>query len=194
VVIWADPTVPNRHQALLEGGPDPTPWLEHGVQRLMECGAEILVVPCNTIHAYMPAVVRGKDVEFVSIIDATVSAVTRAGPRGRVGLLAADGALASELYQSALRDAGMEPVVPPTPSQRTLMQVVYSVKAGAAGPQERQQLLSLVAELRATGVATVIAGCTEVSTLLAGLDVDDIIDPSQVLALQTVERARSARW
>lgn len=192
VAIWADPTVPNRQEALLAGGVDPTPWLERGVHHLIECGAEILIAPCNSVHAYLPAVVHGKDVEFISIIDATVAAVMQVGPSGKVGLLATDGALASGLYQSALRDSGLETVVPSAPTQKNLMDVIYGVKAGDVGPAARQHVLSLVAQLRADGVATVIAGCTEISTLLAGPDVDDVIDPSQVLALATIDRARSA--
>ncbi len=194
VVIWADPTVPNRHEALMAGGQDPRPWLEDGVQHLMRCGAEILVVPCNTIHAYMPAVVQGKDVEFISIIDVTVEAARQRDPTGRVGLLAADGALASGLYQSAFADESMELVLPSEVSQVALMKVIYSVKAGEAGPEERRSLASLLADLTGSGASTVIAGCTEVSVLLAQLEVDvRVIDPSQALAEKTVERARPVR-
>ncbi len=194
VVIWADPTVPNRHEALMAGGQDPRPWLEEGVQHLMRCGAEVLAVPCNTIHAYMPAVVEGKDVEFISIIDVTVEAARQTDPTGRVGLLAADGALASGLYQSAFEEEGMELVLPSEVSQADLMKVVYSVKAGASGPKERQSVVSLLAELVGGGASTVIAGCTEVSVLLAKLDVDvRVIDPSQALAEKTIERARPVR-
>ena len=194
VVIWADPTVPNRHSALLAGGQDPTPWLEEGVQHLMRCGAEILVVPCNTIHAYMSAVVEGKDLEFISIIDVTVEAVRQGDPTGRVGLLAADGALASGLYQSEFKDERMELVLPSEVSQAALMKVIYSVKAGKAGSKERRTVVSLLAELADSGARTVIAGCTEVSVLLAQLDVDvRVIDPSQALADKTIERARLVR-
>lgn len=195
VVIWADPTVPNRHEALISGGEDPTPWLEAGVGHLLRCGAEILVVPCNTIHAYMPAVLRGADVEFISIIDATVEAVQATDTTGKVGLLATDGALASGLYQSALRDAGRVTVLPSELSQQQLMRLVYAVKAGTAGPAERSHVGSLVTELEGQGVSTVIAGCTEISVMLSDRAADvgaDVIDPSEVLARTTIERAWSA--
>lgn len=192
VVIWADPTVPNRNEALLEGGENPTPWLERGVQKLIDCGAEILVVPCNTIHAYLPSVVEGKSIEFINIVDTTVETIKLGVQEGNVGLLGADGALASGIYQSALRDAGIEPILPLDKSQKNLMNVIYSVKAGEAGDEERQEIAGILTEMRARGVSTVIAGCTEVSVLLTELDVPmTIIDPSQVLALKTAERARS---
>lgn len=194
VVIWADPTVPDRNEALLAGGEDPTPWLETGVQHLLRCGAEILVVPCNAIHAYMPSVIQGKDVEFISIIDTAVDSVPKADPTGRVGVLAADGGLASGLYQAALRDVGKEPVLPSTLSQQALMRVIRAVKVDKAGPAERHQVASLLTDLQRDGASIVIAACTEISVLLDDIDTDlHIIDPSDVLAHKTVESARRAQ-
>lgn len=193
VVIWGDPTVPDRHEALLNGGEDPGPWLREGVDHLLRCGAEILVAPCNTIHAYLPAVVAGREVEFISIIDTTVEVVRGAGTGGRAGLLAADGALASNLYQSALHREGITTVLPSRESQRRLMEVIQAVKTDGAGDRERAAVASLVTQLADQGAATVIAGCTEISVLLRGLDVDaHVLDPSELLARRTVERARSA--
>lgn len=192
VAIWADPTVPDRSRALLGNGEDPTPWLERGVRHLVECGAEILVAPCNTIHAYLAAVIEGHDVEFISIIEAAIEATTETDSTGRVGLLATDGTLASGLYQSALTDAGLKPLFPSEADQKILMQTIYGVKAGEVGQKEREQILALVEGLHRRGVNTVIAGCTEISVLLSQLNANvHVIDPSQALALKTVERARS---
>ncbi len=194
VVIWADPTVPSRQEALTAGGQDPSPWLEAGVEQLLRCGAQILVVPCNTIHAYLPAVLAGKDVEFISIVDTTVEAVRQMDPVGRVGLLATDGALASGLFQTAFGRAGLDLVLPVESSQAVLMELVAAVKTGAAGEAERRQLSGLLAKLAGNGAGTVVAGCTEVSVLLAQMDVDArVVDPSQVLVDKTIERARDVR-
>src|SRR3546814_6650974 len=51
VVIWADPTVPDRTLALTENGPDPTPWLIRGARVLRESGATTLAIPCNTARS-----------------------------------------------------------------------------------------------------------------------------------------------
>ncbi|MGI8946735.1 MAG: aspartate/glutamate racemase family protein [Ornithinimicrobium sp.] len=191
VVIWADPTVPSRQQALLAGGTDPTPWLEEGVRHLMGAGAEIVVVPCNTIHAYLGPVLADQPVEFLSIIDTTVRAIQRRDAR-RVGLLATDGALASGVFQAALDAAGIEWLLPMPSQQEALMGVVDAVKAGRSEQRLHAQVQEMRSDLRERGAATTIAGCTEVSALLgdlsAGDDVD-VIDPALELALRTIERA-----
>src|SRR5436305_14021021 len=56
VVIWADPTVPDRTPAVLDGGEDPTPWLLRGAERLVAMGAAFIAVPCNTAHAFFPRI------------------------------------------------------------------------------------------------------------------------------------------
>lgn len=192
VVIWADPTVPSRNEAILSRGQSPTPWLERGVQTLIRAGAEIIVVPCNTVHTYLPAVMAMKNVQFISMIDATIEALSRSTGGAKIGLLAADGAIASHLYQSALRKAGFEPVLLDEPSQQELMQVIDNVKAGRVGREERDRVLTQLTKLVAQGASTVIAGCTEISVVLSGIEPElNIIDPSQVLALKTVECALS---
>lgn len=191
VIIWADPTVPSRQEALLAGGPDPTPWLREGVRHLVEAGAEIVVVPCNTIHAYLGPVMADQPVEFLSIVDATVAAIERRGV-DRVGLLATDGALASGLFQSAFRVAGIEWVLPTSPQQETLTRVVEAVKAGRVGTETREKMNKLLSGLMHSGVRTVVAGCTEISTLLdlmSPSDSNDIVDPALELALHTIARA-----
>ena len=56
VTIWADPSVPDRTEALLGVGADPTPTLVSGARKLREAGAELVAIACNTAHAFAPAV------------------------------------------------------------------------------------------------------------------------------------------
>lgn len=165
VVIWADPTAPNRQEALLVGGTHPTPWLEEGIARLVAGGAEIIVSPCNTAHVFLQPLMEGRDIEFLSIVDAAVEALPEA-PAGPVGLLATDGALATGLYQNALKARGMHFALPSPELQPELMDTVYAVKRGEIGERERKRIESLMEELQDQGVSGIIAGCTEVSVLL----------------------------
>lgn len=191
VVIWADPTVPSRQDAILRDGTDPTPWLVDGVTRLVDAGADLLVVPCNTVHRFVgPAVPDG--VEFISIIDVTVDAVGRRGRAGAVGLLATDAALVSDLFQAALREDGRDVVLPAPADQAALRDIVEQVKANTADANSHRRLLAILDDLTARGAAVTIAGCTEISALLGtyhDTGGHDVVDPSEELAIATVDRA-----
>lgn len=192
VVIWADPTVPSRQEAILGEGPDPTPWLRQGVGHLVAAGSEIIVVPCNTVHNYMPAVMRDQPVEFISIIDATVEALVNRHVQ-QVGLLATDAALAARLFQTAFDAVGIGVILPSPQQQSEVMTLVEAVKSGQLAPILREQLGHIMADLRARGAGVTVAGCTEISTLLGSMALAqdaEVIDPALELALKTIERAK----
>ena len=196
VVVWADPTVPSRQEAILSNGRDPSPWLETGLQRLQQCGAEIVVVPCNTVHRYLPPIMEGQPTEFISIIDTTIQAVQRIAGEGAIGLLATDGALLSGIYQQALGDAGYSVAQPSLEDQSRLMEIVHRVKAGDTGPELYVDMRRILANLECQGVRAAVVGCTELSTLLEQVDGGGsmlLIDPAVELAIATVSSARQQR-
>lgn len=195
VVIWADPTVPSRQEALLGCGIDPSPWLREGIHNLMASGAEIIAAPCNTAHAYLGPLMADKPVEFLNIIDTTIEALLARNLQ-QVGLLATDGALASGLFQTALDAAAIRWVLPAPQEQTRLMSLVEAVKADQSAPFLEKRLDSLFTDLRRLGVDTMVAGCTELSTLLNGrgrASGADVIDPALELALKTINRATRSR-
>ena len=190
VVMWADPTVPDRLAAVRGTGTDPSPWLEQGVRRLQEAGAELIVAPCNTVHAFLPEVVARTGVEFLSIIDTAVAAAVAADPASKVGLVAADGAVESELYQRALLAAGREAVLPSPSEQNELMRIIHAVKSGEHGQSERDALSVIFAALAAHGAGSVIVGCTELSVVVDDVRTDlRVVDAAEELARLTVARA-----
>lgn len=193
VVIWADPTVPSRQDAFLREGPDPSPALREGIGHLVGCGAEIVVSPCNTVHAILPGIMAEYPVEFISIVDATLDAAEAAIGGGVAGLLATDAALAAHVYQDALRARGYATKIPSSPSQASLMKLVDDVKGGRFDAGLHARFRALLEDLAAQGVSTVIAACTELSTLIHGSASPDgltVIDPAVALAEATIQRAK----
>ena len=192
VVMWADPTVPSRQDALLAGGTDPTPWLVEGMDRLEAAGAQVIVVPCNTVHKFLPPVVAGRAARFISIIDATLEALPDPVRCPRVGLLATDGALASGIFQDALLARGYDVALPEPDEQRDLMTLVQTVKSHGVDADMRRALGDLLDALSARGAGVAVAGCTELSALLGAQGTGGaiaVIDPASELAKATVRAA-----
>ena len=188
VVIWADPTVPDRAAALLEGTTDPTPWLLDGARKLEAAGADLIVVPCNQAHAFLPGIAEAIGIPFVSIIEATVQSLHASlRPLRRVALLAATGTVRTGLYQEQLDQAGIELLVPTDPEQELAMAAFRAVKAGDTGPATEDCLTDVASRLVSRGADVLIAGCTEA---LLALSVErltvPVIDPAQALAEKIV--------
>jgi aspartate racemase len=193
VVIWSDPTIPDRTRALLDGGEDPTPAMVVAAQALAAMGAEIIAVPCNTAHAFLPQVQHHVDVPFLDMIEETAAHIARAHPSARVaGLLSTDGTQRAGLYQAVLGERHVEVVAPAPDSQREVMRAIELVKSGAG--RQRAAGAAVVAaagELVAAGAQLVIAGCTEIPLLLdEGQLAVPLVDPAQVLAEAVVCRTK----
>lgn len=192
VVVWADPGVPDRSAALVGDGEDPTPYLEHGTRVLLEAGAEVIAVACNTAHAFLPLVVERTGARVVHMVERTADHVASLRPRvSTAGILATTGTLRAGLYQRALAESGIAVVLPDDADQARVMRSIASVKAGVGGAPERAAVLRVAETLAASGAEVVVAGCTELALLLDGADVGvPWVDPALVLARAVVAAAR----
>jgi aspartate racemase len=186
VVIDSDPSIPDRTAALLDGGRSPVPALVAGAARLVRAGAQIVCMPCNTAHAFLPAVRSACPVPVVDMLGETATVAESGGRDRSYGLLATTGTARTGLYQRAFGRRGLDVVVPPAPAQETVALAIGLVKAGRR--DEAADLLRPVAlGLRSVGADVAVLGCTEISLLreeLAG--VVDVLDALQVMVDATV--------
>jgi aspartate racemase len=194
VVVWADPSVPDRTVAVSGRGPDPTPWLRRGARHLEAMGAEIIATPCNTAHAFLPRVMSSIRARMLDMIEETAREIRHAHPTIRsIGLLASEGTVQAGLYEAKLQQAGVRVLIPDEATQRSnVTAAIRSVKAGETGPECTGLLAAAAHSLARRGAQAVIAGCTEFPLILdeaaAGLPV---IDPTSILARSVVRSAGS---
>lgn len=167
VVVWSDPRVPDRTAAIRGEGPVPTPCLEEGGRALVEAGADVVAIPCNTAHAFTAGLASRIGVPVLDMVEVTVAAVVARQPRPQaVGLLATDGTLLAGLYHEAFARRGVPVLVPEPRDQARVMRAIRAVKAGDLGVTRRQEATDLVAGLVAEGADAVVLGCTELPLLL----------------------------
>ena len=194
VLIWSDPSIPDRTAALLGGGADPVPLLTDGATRLRSAGAAFLVVPCNTAHAFLPRVRERVDVSFLSMIEATATRIAgESASVARVGLLGTTATVQSGLYREELDRYGLELVAPTPTAQARVMAGIARVKAGAIDAEAWRLVSEAATALADAGAELIIAGCTELPLALAWHETGlPLIDPTQVLAEEAVRRVLRA--
>jgi aspartate racemase len=129
VIVLSDPSIPDRTQAILGKGEDPTPRLRRGLERLVEWGADVLAVPCNTAHFFIDRFRDEFPVPFIHIVEATVKAAAANSPDG-AWLLSTSGTRISGLYASYAIGEGYRFLDPPDKAQELIQQCVLQVKAG----------------------------------------------------------------
>ncbi len=191
LVIWADPTVPDRTEALLDGGEDPTPWLLNGARKLADMGASFIAVPCNTAHAFLPRIAPEVPVPFLHMMEEVAATVEIQFPLvERVGLLATTGTVSIGLYQEAFARHHIEVAVPDEANQRQVMAAIHRVKAGDIGAEVTALVRAAADYLIGQGAELLVTGCTELPLVFRDGDARvPVLDPTAVLAAAIVRRA-----
>ena len=200
LVLLSDPRVPDRNAGVAGTGPSPGPRLADMARRLELAGAEVLLMVCNTAHAFADEIRAASRAPLVSIIDEAVAATLAAASRPtRVGVLAAAGAQDARLYPTAFGAHGVTVAEPLGPGRARFMDLLYRVKAGETGLAARAEMLALATSLVADGAEALVAGCTEVPLLLtqsdlaaAGLDVP-LVSSTDALVAAAVAIGTGAR-
>ncbi|WP_297498714.1 aspartate racemase [Thermococcus sp.] len=188
VIIYNNPKIPDRTAFIVDHGEDPRPELIASAKKLEECGADFVIMPCNTAHYFAEDIQRAINIPLVSMVEETAERVREMGIR-RVGLLATDGTIKGRVYQRALERRGIEPILPDEDDQRLVMKGIYDgVKAGNI--ELGRELLLTVARKLEERTGGIIAGCTEVSVALRPEDLKvPLIDPMDVIAEKAVKLA-----
>jgi aspartate racemase len=165
VLIWSDPRIPNRSDAILLGGASPLPALLQGLALLEAGGAGLIVMPCLTAHHYIRELTAAASVPFVNLIDESLrSARARVPGMRRVGLLASSGTVRAGLFRAPFEKKGIEVLVPGPRGQDRLAEAIREIKAGRIAGRPRAAIVRAARALVSRGAEAVIAGCTEVSS------------------------------
>lgn len=192
LILYNNPKVPDRNAALAGRGPSPGPVLAAMARALERAGAEFLVMPCNTAHAFADAVTAATTLPFISIVEETCAAAMALRPGlTRAGLLGTPACIASGLYATGLAGRGVETVCGDDEAMARFSELLYAIKAGQRGSAVRAGMASLAKGLHERGAEIVIAACTEVALVLGPRDLPlPLLDSLDVLAAQCVRYSR----
>lgn len=190
IVVDNNTTIPDRTDHILNGGADPIPHLIESARLLENAGADFLIMPCNTAHNFYAQVAEVIEIPFLNMITETVQRIKKEHPAGsKIGLLATEGTVASEIYHRLFNAEGFQIVVPEKDMQEKVSRFIYDVKGG--GDKSGGMLLQAAADaLFDHGCVSCILGCTELSV---GHDqygfVGNFVDPLEVIAEQAITYA-----
>jgi len=191
VIIYSNSKVPDRTPAILGKGPSPLPELIRAGKRLEEAGADFIIIPCNTAHYFIEQLQKELRIPILDMIKLSAEQAKKKYTKvKKVGLLATDGTLKSELYKTAYGKAGIEIIEPTHEKQVEVMKAIYQyIKAGNL-IDGGFMLRGVANELVSLGAELIICGCTEVSLVLREGELPvPVLDPLQILAEVAVAEA-----
>lgn len=202
VIIDSNPAIPDRTLNIVYGQESPLPLLTQGAQLLEKAGADMILIPCNTAHYFIPEISKTINIPILHMLEITCRHIAKqveklpeyAGAlKIPVGVLATTGTIKTALYQRYLERENLEAIIPTEQEQESLvMEAIYGRKGVKAGyHEEPAKLLKQAANsLIDRGAKFVIAGCTEVPLVLTEKMIAvPLINSMEIVAQQAVSLA-----
>lgn len=159
VLLYSNPQIPDRSSAILGKGPDPTDELKKGLLTILDWGADILAVPCNTAHLYIDLFKDDLDLPLIHIVEASIEACKSKSPEG-AWLLGTEGTLQCGIYQSYARRKNYPFYLPGEDNCRMVQHCIELVKANRLEESGRI-LKGVVMDLWKERPVPVMTACTE---------------------------------
>ena len=194
VVIYSNPKVPHRTDAIFKKGASPTPLLIEGVKLLKQAGADFIIVPCITAHYFLSEVTEAVDFSLLSLLKESLKWAQEHIPAlKKVGLIASTGTLKSGLFHTTYEAAGIEVIGPEDDEQESVMDAIYGpkgIKAGFTTGISKEMIVNAAKILIGRGAEAIIAGCTEVPLVLKPEDIPvPLIEPMEIVAKASILEA-----
>jgi aspartate racemase len=188
--------IPDRTRALAGDRIACRDALVEAARRLERAGADFLVVPCNTAHAFRDEVTAAVGIPWIDLIGAGADACASFD---HVAVFATLGTARERLYERAMRARGRTPLIP-DPDGTIQADVSFAIEDETDGvkatgttvsPAALTALRRVVAWAHAQGADAVLAGCTELSVGFARVGDASlpVVDPLRSYAKITFDRA-----
>jgi aspartate racemase len=165
VMLYSDPTVPDRTEAFLKGGDEPVlAQLNEALQCLVNLGAAKIVICCMTSHYLLPRVPASLRGRVISMLDVIFERVAE-GPRRRRLVFCSNGTRKLRLFENHSRWEQFKDciVFPDEQDQRRIHdEIIYPIKRAPALGEFASSFQSLLAKYE---VDSFIAGCSEIHLL-----------------------------
>ena len=188
MILYNRPSIPDRTSYILDSTkPNPLPEMIRVGNALARQGAKLIAIPCMTAHYFHRDLTRYIEAPIVHAIHETAAHLKKHGVT-KVGIMATDGSIRSQLFQRELEKHGIEPIIPGETAQKCVMSVIYDdVKANKPAGMDKFRFAS--DELREQGAQAIILGCTELSLVKRDYPIGaGYLDAMEVLAQTCVIR------
>lgn len=188
IIIDNNTAIPDRTTAILNGENTPALCIVESGKKLEMCGAELLLIPCNTSHYFYDDIQEQLSVPVVNMIAETAKECLNNGYT-KVGVLATTGTCNTDTYGRELNKFGVETVYPDVEGQKKVMEIIYDqVKAGRK--INVQILDQTLKKMASKGAQAFILGCTELPFAIKNGDFGyHFLDSLDILAKRAVEMA-----
>lgn len=146
-----------------------TEYFLKGIKNLAAAGAEVGALACNTGHLVFDRLQAESPIPLVSIVTSAVKEAQEQGYQ-KVALLGTTATMEGDLYNTPLRKAGIEVVVPAKEERDYIAgHIEKELELGIVKEETAQRFIAIVNRLvKDEQIDAVVLGCTELPMIFDG--------------------------
>lgn len=165
-------------------------FLSQGVQQVADAGADFYICPDNTAHLILEQIAADLPLPGLHIAQVVCYEITAHGWK-RVGLLGTKWTMTGPVYAKALRERGLERLIPDEPMRERLNATIFDeLCQGIFSAETTELFIQAIDELKSQGAECVILGCTEIPLIITSANSPlPILDSTRLLAKYAVREA-----
>ena len=164
------------------------PYLIQETQRLEKAGANFIVLPCNSLHIHIDALMTSIQIPFLSILEETAQFLLQQKIQ-KVGILSTAMTASHFLYRNTLSKYGIECKHPTDDQQDSLNTIVYHLVNGSKTNQDYETLNTVMQSF--TDIDCLLLACTDLQLIAPQHPTLPVFDTLQILANATVRELLS---
>ena len=140
--------------------------VENAANKLIDSGAEGIVLCANTLHFYANDLEHNISIPIIHIADATAKSILKSN-LDKVGLLGTKTTMEEDFYRSRLNKNGIEVLIPDLEDRNFIHDSIFNeLLKGVFKDETKLKILEIMNKLNDKGANGIILGCTEIPLII----------------------------
>ncbi len=163
------------------------PYLIEAAKILEKGGADFVVMPCNTLHAFIEDIRLGIKISALSIIEETINFLKNKNV-SHVGLISTASTRKNQLYENAFKKVGIIYEVPTNFQQEQINKIIHNLVMGDTTNEDKGVLEDIIQSFANKNIVDIVLACTDLQLLKPESKTIKVYDTMKILADATVEQ------
>ena len=196
IIIDNNTSIPDRSNAIINNGENPVLEIVNTASKLLDSGANVLIMSCNTAHYFYKDIkkridekYKNEDYVFLNMIEET-SKFVKLNNIKNIYLFATIGTYQSRVYQDVFTEHGINIIMPDSENQNIIMESIYNYKKGINN-YHKKEFADIIDDSKKYENIKFLLGCTELPIIFKEIGLlNDVIDPTEILAKAAIKMVK----
>ena len=162
------------------------PFIIEAAKKLEKADADFLVMPCNSLHAFIEEIRGAVKIPVLSIVEETTKFLKKENI-SQVGIISTAITLNKKLYESSFIANGIKQITPDDFQQAKIGKMIHNLVSNRHDNKDREELIKVINDFETKGIDHVILACTDLQLLIPHHPRLKIYDTMKIFAEATVQ-------